>query len=302
MTKSDPVFTYDRVFKRVMRNPEICREILHRLIPGIDTSDFTYIESEHEIIIHAAHKSIRLDVSVSDQEKKVDMEMFRYKFNVEKHLRLNGSMMDAELPTGQTPDRMPGTIIIFFMTYDPFGIGLPVYHIRNRIDELSGYGYNDGREAIIVTNTEIELADEELKPVIHLLMNDDFMGYDDSLSIMVQHEINQALLDPEVKKMIMNEKWYEQIREEHLRRQAYEEVHEEVAQEVTEKVTKEVTEKVTQEVTDKVTQEVTQKMTRNGIMNLISVLKKQMSSDADIFAFVRQVYPGNDQLIHLLMQ
>ncbi len=60
----------DFIFAKVMRNPELCKKMLERLL-GISIGRIEYLEEQKVIDISRDSKSIRLDVYLKDGEGTV---------------------------------------------------------------------------------------------------------------------------------------------------------------------------------------------------------------------------------------
>ena len=144
-TITDIDFTRDLVFKEVLRrNPNLCREIIRRCCPEVDTENMT-ISTEYEIIADTKDKRVRLDILSETDSRRIDLEMFTYDPGVVKTARYNAAMMDAQLPLGSVPDDLPDVTVIFLCTFDPLRYGLPVYTIVSKVEEMPDKDYNEGR-------------------------------------------------------------------------------------------------------------------------------------------------------------
>ena len=93
-------FTNDLIFKYVLTSDiELCRELISRIDPEIDTEGIHYVDSEKEIIIGVKdEKRVRLDIVTETPGSINDLEMFRYRPKIlSKTARYNAAMIDAQL-------------------------------------------------------------------------------------------------------------------------------------------------------------------------------------------------------------
>jgi len=71
----------DFLFGKVMQNPELCKEMLHRILPDIQIDHIEYPELQKSIKSDVDAKSIRLDLYVKDDKNivyDIEIQMFRY--------------------------------------------------------------------------------------------------------------------------------------------------------------------------------------------------------------------------------
>lgn len=64
-----------------MQNPELCKEMLHRILPDIQIDHIEYPELQKSIKPDVDAKSIRLDLYVKDDKNivyDIEIQMFRY--------------------------------------------------------------------------------------------------------------------------------------------------------------------------------------------------------------------------------
>ena len=140
--------TDDFMFAAVMQDPEVCRELLERLLK-IKIEKVEYPELQKEIRPYYESKGVRLDVYVKDSDHIYDIEIQTYHDkNLAKRTRVYQSMIDADnLMRGQDYLELKESFVIFITTFDPFGYEMPVYTFKNICKE----------------NTEIILQDETSK-------------------------------------------------------------------------------------------------------------------------------------------
>lgn len=66
----------DFLFGKIMRNPDLCRELLQRILPELEIGRIEYLESQKSIRPDVDARSVRLDVYVRDGKNTVyDIEM-----------------------------------------------------------------------------------------------------------------------------------------------------------------------------------------------------------------------------------
>ncbi len=67
----------DGMFQEVLRNPEICAELVERLL-HIQVNHIEYPELEKTIAPYYTTKGVRLDVYLKDTDKIIDVELQSY--------------------------------------------------------------------------------------------------------------------------------------------------------------------------------------------------------------------------------
>ena len=66
----------DFLFGKVMQNPELCKELLQRILPDLNIERIEYPELQKSINMDMDARSVRLDVYVKDEKEVVyDIEM-----------------------------------------------------------------------------------------------------------------------------------------------------------------------------------------------------------------------------------
>jgi len=70
-------FTDDGMFQAVMRDPDLCSELIERLL-HLSVSRVEYPELEKTIAPYFSSKGVRLDVYLKAQERIIDIEMLSY--------------------------------------------------------------------------------------------------------------------------------------------------------------------------------------------------------------------------------
>ena len=131
-------FTDDYMFMTVMKNPEICKGVIQRLLQ-IEVDHIEYPELQKDIKPYYASHGVRLDVYVKDSDRIFDLEMQTYyDKDIGKRARYYQSMIDADnTARGQDYSDMKESYVIFIFPFDPFKRGKPVYHYKE-IDKDDG--------------------------------------------------------------------------------------------------------------------------------------------------------------------
>ena len=149
-------FTDDGMFQAVMHDPEICSEVVERLL-HIKVNRIDYPELEKTIAPYYSSKGIRLDVYIKNSDKVIDVEIQNYKMEAPgKRTRYYQSMVDIDsLMKGQPYPQLKESYILFICKDDPFETGekdekgkekyygLPCYTFRNICEENPEVNLND---------------------------------------------------------------------------------------------------------------------------------------------------------------
>ena len=116
------------MFGAVMREPEICKGVLERLLQ-IRIDHLEYPELQKSISPFYTRKGVRLDVYVADSDRVFDVECQSYKIeNIGKRTRYYQSMLDCDsLFKGADYSALKESYVIFICLDDPFSAGLPKY-------------------------------------------------------------------------------------------------------------------------------------------------------------------------------
>ena len=91
-------FSDDWMFQKVMHNPQICAELVERLL-HINVDHVEYPELEKVIAPYYTSKGVRLDVYLKDSDKVIDIEcQSNLKPALGKRTRYYQSMIDIDSP------------------------------------------------------------------------------------------------------------------------------------------------------------------------------------------------------------
>ena len=114
-------FTDDGMFQAVLHNPEICAELVERLL-HIRVGHVEYPKLEKQIAPFYTTKGVRLDVYLKDEDKIIDIEIQSYPQEaLGKRTRYYQSMIDMDsLMKGQDYPYLKDSYILFICKKDPF--------------------------------------------------------------------------------------------------------------------------------------------------------------------------------------
>ena len=171
----------DFMFAKVMRNPELCKGMLERLL-DIQIDHIEYPEEQKVIDISKDSKSVRLDVYLKDEKGtvyNVEIQTTHSK-NLPKRTRYYAGMIDLNaIEKGADYSELPQSFVIFICTFDAFGKGQWRYTFENMCKEDNDIFLEDGT-AKIFFNTDGTKGDirEDAKNILKFIANntaeDDF--------------------------------------------------------------------------------------------------------------------------------
>lgn len=140
----------DFIFAKVMRNPELCKGMLERLL-DISIDHIEYPEEQKVIDISKDSKSVRLDVYLKDGKGTIyDVEIQATSSrNLPRRTRFYQGMIDLNaIEKGVDYSELPRSFVIFICTFDSFGKGLRRYTFQNVCEEDTSLFLNDGTTKI----------------------------------------------------------------------------------------------------------------------------------------------------------
>jgi predicted transposase/invertase (TIGR01784 family) len=197
-------FSDDGMFQAVMHDPEICAEVVERLL-HIKVNHIDYPELEKTIAPYYSSKGIRLDVYIKNSDKVIDVEIQNYKMEaLGKRTRYYQSMIDIDsLMKGQDYSELKESYILFICKDDPFKdtsekyYGLPCYTFQNTCKENSAVNLDDKTLKVLYNASAYEQEkDERIRNFLHYVYTNK-TGEDD----FANH------LEETVKKLIENDKF-----------------------------------------------------------------------------------------------
>ena len=171
----------DFMFAKVMRNPELCKGMLERLL-DIQIDHIEYPEEQKVIDISKDSKSVRLDVYLRDEKGTVyNIEIqTTNKKNLSRRTRYYAGMIDLNaIEKGADYSELPQSFVIFICTFDAFGKGLWRYTFENMCKEDTNLLLKDGTAKIFfnTTGTQGNIS-EDTKNILKFIENntaeDDF--------------------------------------------------------------------------------------------------------------------------------
>ena len=209
----------DFIFGKVMSDPELCKELLERILPGIEIDHIEYPELQKPIKEDVDARSVRLDVYVKDGKNTVyDIEMQKVNTReLPKRSRYYQGMMDLQLiDSGQPYKKLNQSYVIFICLEDVFGKNRHIYTFENICREDPGIKLRDGAIKIFL-NAKGNLNDvsSELRALL------DYLGGKKSEDEYVQK------LERAVKEAKRNRKWRHEYMTLLMRDQENQEIGEE---------------------------------------------------------------------------
>jgi predicted transposase/invertase (TIGR01784 family) len=189
-------FTDDGMFQAVLRDPEICAELIERLL-HLRVNHIEYPEVEKTIAPYYTTKGVRLDVYIKDTDKIIDVELQSYPQEaLGKRTRYYQSMIDMDsLIKGHDYSELKDSYILFICKHDPFKdenknfYGLPCYTFKNMCEENQIVNLDDKSLKVIYNASAYEKEkDEKIKSFLHFIYTNE-PGIDDfsnRLSVLVE--------------------------------------------------------------------------------------------------------------------
>ena len=163
----DLTITDDFLFCQVMRNEQICRQLLE-LILHVKVGKIKFLTSQHEIEVDPQSKAIAMDVYLRDEDKVVNVEMQNgHRLELPKRTRYYQAVADVDNTSpGKSYTDMKDNYVIFICTFDPFLLGNAIYEFENICMSCKPpLPLNDGTHKIFLNTTadDLTLLDPDLK-------------------------------------------------------------------------------------------------------------------------------------------
>jgi predicted transposase/invertase (TIGR01784 family) len=136
----------DFLFGKVMQNPELCKELLQRILPDLNIERIEYPELQKNINVDMDAHSVRLDVYVKDDKETVyDIEIqVSDTKELPKRSRYYQGMIDLQLvDAGQHYKKLNRSYIIFICPFDLYGKGRHIYTFENICKEDNSISMGD---------------------------------------------------------------------------------------------------------------------------------------------------------------
>ncbi|MCQ2241405.1 Rpn family recombination-promoting nuclease/putative transposase [Treponema sp.] len=137
-------FTSDFLFSELMKDEGLCRKLIETLLK-IKVQKIVYHKTQKQFRHRSDGRGVRFDVYVKSSDRVFDIELQVKNYeNLPLRSRYYQANMDLDcLKKKEDYMLLPESYVIFICTGDPFGLGLPVYTVRNFIEEKRDFDYND---------------------------------------------------------------------------------------------------------------------------------------------------------------
>lgn len=122
----------DFLFGKVFHNPELCKDLLERILPDLNIDHIDYPEVQKSIDHDPDARSVRFDVYVKDDKQRVyDIEMqVTDTKELGKRSRYYQSMIDLQLiDKGVSYKKLNQSYVIFICLTDIFKVGRHIIHL-----------------------------------------------------------------------------------------------------------------------------------------------------------------------------
>ena len=157
----------DFLFGKIMQNPDLCKELLQRILPDLKIDRIEYPQLQKTIKPDMDARSVRLDVYVKDNKNTVyDIEMqVSDTKELPERSRYYQSMIDLQLvDKGQYYKKLNRSYIIFICPFDAFRKGRHIYTFENICKEDNSISMGDGAVKIFLNaNGRQDDVSKELK-------------------------------------------------------------------------------------------------------------------------------------------
>ncbi len=139
------------MFGRVMRDADICKEVLERFL-GFAIERIEYLNAEQVLDPATDAKGVRLDVFAKGTDAVFDIEMqVASTPSLGKRLRYYQASIDqACLDKGCDYDALGASYIIFVCDFDAYGKGLPAYHLERACLEDASVDVSDASHWLVL--------------------------------------------------------------------------------------------------------------------------------------------------------
>lgn len=191
----------DFLFGKVMQNPDLCKELLQRILPDLNIERIEYPELQKSIKEGAESRGIRLDVYIKDDKNivyNVEMQASGSK-ELPKRSRYYQGMVDLQLLEAGDKSYMKlnKTYIIFICTFDLYGKGRHIYTFENICKEDNSLSMGDEATKIFLnSDSDMDDVGKELRA---------FLDYVKGIKVTNDDFIDR--LEEAVKRAKANKKW-----------------------------------------------------------------------------------------------
>lgn len=146
----------DFLFGKIMQDPELCKELLQRILPDLEIERIEYPELQKSINLDMDARSIRLDVYVKNNKEVIyDIEIqVSNTRELPKRSRYYQGMIDLQLiDKEQHYKRLNRSYIIFICPFDLYGKGRHIYTFENMCKEDNSIFMGDEAVKIFLNAT-----------------------------------------------------------------------------------------------------------------------------------------------------
>ena len=194
----------DFLFCKIMSEPALCAEMLHRIFPQLDVSEVKMVETQKTEKLALNVRGVRFDVFTRTTREIFDVEAQKRKLNdIFKrprayHIVIGHDGLNVEtFKKSGNYEELPNAYVIFICTFDPFGKGRHIYSFQNYCTEDKEIALGDGAYTVYLnTNGKLKDVNPELKRFL------DFVGKN-----KVSDDSFIRVLDERVKEAKENTKW-----------------------------------------------------------------------------------------------
>lgn len=185
----DLTFADDGMFQAVLKDPQICAELVERLL-DIRVAHVEYPKLEKVIAPFYTTKGVRLDVYLKDENRIIDVEMQSHPQEaLGKRTRYYQSMIDMDsLMKGEDYTKLKESYVLFICKDDPFKdkderhYGLPRYTFRNACLEDNSVNLDDKSLKMVYNASAYEKEkDEKIRALLRFVRTNE-PGTDDFAS------------------------------------------------------------------------------------------------------------------------
>jgi len=196
------------MFGRVMRNEELCKQVLE-VILNIEIDHIEYLNTEQEISAYNDARGVRLDVYLKASDKVFDIEMQTTDTPYGKRMRYYQAAIDSTLLNkGEDYTMLTESYIIFICTKDPFDCDIPLYTIERRcIEHDIVDNFDDSHWLILNAKAWAKDTDKARSELLQYIQNSK-VG-DSSLIQAISHEVDRNNSDSEWRQSVMGFMTYE---------------------------------------------------------------------------------------------
>lgn len=183
------------MFGKVMRDPEICKGVLERIL-GFEIERIEYLNTEQTFDPATDAKGVRLDVFAKGSGRVYDIEMqIAYRYDLGRRMRYYQSVIDqACLDQGENYLLLPESYIIFVCDFDPYGVGLPAYHLERRCEEDAAIQLGDDAHWLVLNASAWDKDEEQARSKLLRYVHTNHAS-DDGLIHRIEDAVDQTNAD-----------------------------------------------------------------------------------------------------------